>query len=105
MPTPSETNAFIQAVRREANRFATNGGGVRYDTKPDERYDLTLIAYRVYGNRNEFMAILAAAGLDSVEQVIPEQTLYLPTLSQLHSIKRSTGYLTDAEKTLYASLN
>ena len=39
---------------------------------PDERYDISLEAYRVYGDRGG-MVIAAAAGLDSVEQEMPDQ--------------------------------
>ncbi|WP_321946588.1 hypothetical protein [Paraburkholderia sp. J10-1] len=77
---------------------------IRYFTKPDERFDITLIAQRVYSDRSEFMAIFAAAGLDTVEQEVPEQLLTLPTYAQLQTIKRQTGYLTDAEQRAYESL-
>jgi hypothetical protein len=78
---------------------------LRYYTKPDERTDITLIAYRAYGDRSLFMVIFAAAGLDTLEQEIPEQRLTLPTFEQLQAIKRDTGYLTDAESRAYEALD
>lgn len=99
------TAAFVKAVRRFSVQTPDWGSAVRYETKPDERHDITLIAERVYGDRNEFMVIFAAAGLDTLEQVIPEQRLVLPTRAQLQAIKRDTGYLTDAEKRAYDSLS
>lgn len=95
--SPSSVAAFCRMVRNFAVQTPDWGTAIRYFTKPDERSDITLIAERVYGNRSEFMAVFAAAGLDSVEQEIPEQQLVLPNYGQLQLIKRQTGYLTDAE--------
>lgn len=105
MYSPVATAAYVKAVRKFAVQTPAWSAAIRYDTMPDERYDLTLVALRVYGDRNEFMAIFAAAGLDTVEQVLPEQRLVLPTSSQLQTIKRQTGYLTDDEARAYASLS
>lgn len=105
MPTPSSTASFVKAVRTFAVQTPNWATAIRYFTKPDERADITLIAERVYGNRAEYMAIFAAAGLDSLELLIPEQLLVLPTLEQLMLIKRQTGYLTNEEKRAYEALN
>lgn len=105
MYEPSAIAAFVKAVRRFAVQTPAWGEAIRYFTKPDERTDLTLIAQRVYNDRSQFMAIYAAAGLDTVEQVLPEQLLVLPTYAQLQAIKRQTGYLTDDEKRAYEALN
>lgn len=66
---------------------------IRYQTKPDERLNLPLVSYRVYGRRDEFLTIMAAAGLDSVEQSMPEQLLTLPTAQQLLAIKAQAGFV------------
>ena len=64
---------------------------VIYQTLPDERWDMTLVSRRVYGNPDEFMAVMAAAGLDGVEQELTERRLVLPTSRQLAAIKALAG--------------
>lgn len=66
---------------------------VIYQTLPDERWDLTLVSQRVYGNRDEVLAVMAAAGLDSVEQELTERRIVLPTARQLADIKSPAGYV------------
>lgn len=66
---------------------------IRYHSKPDERYDLTLIARRVYGLPDEWPVIMAAAGLQSVDEPLNEQLLVLPTLAQLQTLKRELGVI------------
>jgi len=65
---------------------------VVYDTLPDERFDMTLVSYRVYGNRDEFLTVMAAAGLDNVAQELTERRLVLPTARQLTELKRLAGF-------------
>jgi hypothetical protein len=103
--SPTATAEFVKAVRAFSLRTPGWAEALRYYTKPDERTDITLIAERVYGSRSEYMAIFAAAGLDTLEQVIPEQQLVLPTSGQLMLIKRQTGYLTDEERRAFEALN
>ncbi len=105
MYSPSSTANFVKAVRAFSLSTPDWAEAIRYFTKPDERTDITLIAERVYGSRAEYMAIFAAAGLDTLEQVIPEQQLVLPTPGHLMLIKRQTGYLTDDEQRAYEALN
>lgn len=83
---------FYREVRDFAVTTPVWGEAIRYFTKPDERCDITLAASRVYGRREEFMAIMAAAGLDSVEQPMPEQMLVLPTEQQLRALKNRAGF-------------
>jgi hypothetical protein len=68
---------------------------IRYQTLPDERFDLTLISQRVYGNRDEFLTISAAAGLESIENMLSEQLLTLPTPDQLAAMKVQAGFVND----------
>lgn len=105
MPTPTARAMFIREVRKFAVQTPAWAEAWRYETKPDERTDLTLVAERVYGTRTEFLAIMAAAGLDTCEQLLPEQTLVLPTYVQLQAIKRRTQFLTDDEARAYEALN
>ncbi|WMC11746.1 hypothetical protein PU634_05105 [Oceanimonas pelagia] len=65
---------------------------IYYDVKPDERWDATLISQRVYGRRDEFMAVLAAAGVDSVDLPIEQRRIVLPTDPQLRQLKFQAGF-------------
>lgn len=63
-----------------------------YMTRPDEIFDLTLVSQRVYGRRDEFFAVMAAAGLDHLEQALPQKQIALPNEGKLYAIKRQTGF-------------
>lgn len=63
-------------------------------TFPSERYDLTLVARRVYGDPEETLAIMAAAGLATVDSELKEQNLVLPTLEHLRYLKEKCGLST-----------
>ncbi len=63
-----------------------------YETKPDEVFDLTLFYERVYGRRDELLAVMAAAGLDGVDQPLPQQRIALPREGTLLALKRRTGF-------------
>ncbi len=83
---------FYRLVRDFAQETPVWGDAIRYHTRPDERCDITLAASRVYGRREEFMTVMASAGLDSVEQPMPEQLLVLPTEQQLRVLKARAGF-------------
>lgn len=83
---------FYREIRNFAVKTPVWGEAIRYFTKPDERCDITLASRRVYGRREEFMVIMAAAGLDTVEQPMSERMLVLPTEAQLREIKRRSGF-------------
>lgn len=85
--------AFYRAVRTFAQRTKPWQTAIRYQTRPDERGDLTLVSFRVYGRRDEFLAVSAAAGLESVENLLPEQLLVLPTEAQLAAMKDRAGFV------------
>lgn len=85
--------AFYREVRKfaeQAKPWATNA--VFYETKPDETYDLSLVASRVYGRREEYLAVMAAAGIDTFDQPLTARRLVLPDDWQLLAIKRQTGF-------------
>lgn len=92
----SDTRAakgFYREIRRFAESAQTwNTGVVWYETKPDERFDLSLVSMRVYGRRDEFFAVLAAAGLDGFDQPLTERMLVMPSDFRLTQIKRATGF-------------
>lgn len=91
--TNQSAKNFYRAVRLFAERTKRWQMANVYEVKPDERFDITLVAERVYGDRNETLAVMAAAGMDSVNQPLSQKTLVLPTSSQLAAIKRNTGFV------------
>lgn len=86
------SSKFYRLVRHFADSREAWQTATRYDTLPDERWDLTLVSQRVYGNRNEFLAVMAAAGLDRVDQELTQRRLVLPTAAQLEALKQQAGY-------------
>lgn len=81
-------NLLHRRIRQFALETPSWATAIRYHSKPDEKHDLTLIARRVYGLPNEWPVIMAAAGLQSVDEPLNEQLLVLPTLAQLQTLKR-----------------
>lgn len=67
-------------------------------TYPNERYDLSLVARRVYGDPSETLAIMAAAGLATVDAELKEQDLVLPTSEHLRYLKEKCGLSTETRK-------
>lgn len=70
---------------------------IYYDTKPDERWDITLVSRRVYGRGDEFLAVMAAAGMDVIDQPLEQRRLILPTEEQLRQLKREAGFESRAD--------
>jgi len=85
-------NRLMQLVRDFALRTKGWEIAIRYESKLDERHDLTLVSQRVYGRREEFLVIMAAAGLGSFDEALEEQILTLPTEAQLQALKERAGY-------------
>lgn len=73
---------------------------ITYFTLPDERWDVTLAAQRIYGSRDEWLAVMAAAGLDRLDQEMTERELRLPTKERLEAIKQFTGYRSAPQQTV-----
>lgn len=86
---------MVKLVRDFAQRQPQWAECIVYETSPDERWDISLVCQRVYGNRDDFLTILAAAGMDSVEQELTERTLVLPTQRQLDAMKSLAGFSVD----------
>lgn len=86
-------NLLYKRIRQFALETPDWATAIRYHSKPDEKHDLTLIARRVYGLPNEWPVIMAAAGLQSVDEPLNEQLLVLPTLTQLQTLKRELGVI------------
>lgn len=88
----SNVNGLYRIVRDFSVKARPWTQAIRYFTKPDEAYDLTLVSRRVYGNPDEYITVMAAAGLDSVENGLSSKELILPMPSLLASMKRRVGY-------------
>lgn len=63
-----------------------------YEIKPDEYVDATLISRRVYKTSDEFLTVMACAGIDSFDDGFKQGTLILPNLMQLNKLKREAGF-------------
>lgn len=92
MASDQAGNRLFRMVRDFAVLTPAWAQAIRYQTMPDERFDLTLVAQRVYGRRSEFTVIQAAAGLDSPELELSERVLVLPTETQLVAMKAQAGF-------------
>ena len=66
-------NLLYKRIRQFALETPDWATAIRYHSKPDEKHDLTIIARRVYGLPNEWPVIMAAAGLQSVDEPLNEQ--------------------------------
>lgn len=84
--------SFYREIRKFSESTKPWQQAIFYETKPDEAFDLTLVSQRVYGRRDEFLAVMAAAGLDTVDQPLPQKRIILPNEGQLYAIKRRTGF-------------
>lgn len=93
-----EQSTFYREVRRFSLTVPSWEDAIRYFTKPDERWDVTLVSQRVYGNRDDYLAVMAAAGLDRLDEELTERLLVLPTPERLALIKQQTGYSSTAPR-------
>ena len=89
--------SFFREIRNFALRTKPWQAHVSYETKPDEAHDFTLVSRRVYGRPDEYLAIMAAAGLNHVDDELPQMRLTLPNEGQLQTIKQRTGFESRAD--------
>ncbi|MFJ3685536.1 hypothetical protein [Pseudomonas sp. NPDC090208] len=61
---------------------------------PSERFHLPMLALRVYGDATEVLAVMAAAGLSTVDSELKEQDVVLPTKEHLQYLKQKAGITT-----------
>ncbi|KJV08028.1 hypothetical protein [Methylocucumis oryzae] len=59
--------------------------------------DLTLVSKRVYGNRDESLAVMASAGLNHIDQELKQGRMVLPNSTTLYQLKRQSGFESVAE--------
>lgn len=92
MAAETAAHGLFKEIRSFALRTPAYVSSLSYFTKPDERFDLTLVSKRVYGTREFALVIQAAAGLDSPEQELTERPLTLPTADSLYDLCRRIGF-------------
>lgn len=88
---------LYREVRLFSERTKVWQVAIFHDVTPDELYDPTLVSERVYGRRDEYLVVMAAAGIDTVDQPLPQRQIVLPTEAQLYAIKRRAGFESLAE--------
>lgn len=87
------TSRLYRAIREfSVNSPVWDSRRVIFQTNPSHRWDVTLVSQEVYGNRNEFIAVMASAGLDRFDDELPEQQLVLPDADTLAKIKAAVGF-------------
>lgn len=89
---------LVQLVSDFSNSVKPWENAIRYQTKPDEIHNITLVSQRVYGRRNEYLVIMAAAGLSTFDEPLKEQLLILPNESQLSVFKTRAGFENNENK-------
>lgn len=93
-----QDTAAAAAFYREVRKFAEFATGwqtnvIFHETLPDESSDFTLVSQRVYGRRDEYLCVMAVAGIDTVDQSIPAgRRLNFPNEEKLIEIKRRVGF-------------
>lgn len=94
-----EASNFYRAVREFAlTEPLYSAARLTIDTLPSERWDLTLVSRRAYGNSDEFLAVMAAAGLTRYDEELTERRIVLPSRERLAQIKALTGYSTGVRR-------
>lgn len=84
---------FYGAVRRFSATAKNNTVGVQFlQVMPPECWDITKLSQRVYGNRHEGLACMAALGIDQANLLTEQRTGAFPTAAKLEQIKRECGY-------------
>lgn len=89
---------FVMMVRSFAQRQPVWGDRIDYEVRPGYEFDLIRIATEAYGSdiarRWGWIAVMAAAGMDSVEQPLRPQTIVLPLATQGDEMARACGLIT-----------
>lgn len=83
---------FYRLVRDFSQSVQPWEAAIYHDVAPDERWDITLTARKVYDDPGEFLAVMAAAGMDTVDEPLPQKRIILPTADRLRMMKRRAGF-------------
>lgn len=81
---PIEKARFYQLVRDFCINVKDDQESIKYNVSDDERSDLTLISYRVYGKRELWYVIAQALGINFNNSTIENTTITLPTPKHLN---------------------
>ncbi len=96
-----QASRFYQAIRQFAvNEPVWSPDRIVVFTDPSHRWDLTLVSQQVYGNRDEFLTVMAAAGLTRFDDELTERELVLPSKTRLEQIKQATGYVANKPRSV-----
>ena len=85
-------NIYHNAIRDLvdlSSRKGKTGQCIRYEIGIDEINDPTLVALRVYGNRDDYDVVMVCAGTNAIWQPLPQREIILPTPMQLIALKRA----------------
>lgn len=83
---------LYREVRQFSERTKPWETALFHEVTPDEIWDVTLVSQRVYGRRDEYLTVMAAAGNDIYDQPLKQTKLVLPDEAQLYAIKRRAGF-------------
>lgn len=84
-------NTYLNAVRSHVDLLVRRGRTdklIVWDVGADEVHDPTLIAYRVYGNRDDADIVMLCAGTNRIGEALPSKRIYLPLPASLAQLKR-----------------
>lgn len=84
-------NIYLNAVRTHVDllvRRARTDSLIVWDVGSDEEHDPTLVAQRIYGNRDDVDVVILCAGTNRIGEPLPRRTIFLPLPASLASLKR-----------------
>lgn len=84
-------NIYLNAVRLHTDLLIRRGRTdklIVWDVGADEVHDPTLIAHRVYGNRDDADVVMMCAGTNRIGEPLPQRIIFLPAPATLASFKR-----------------
>lgn len=85
-------NIYLNDIRAHVDLLVRRGRVdklVIWDIGSDEAFDPTLIAQRLYGNRDDADVVIMCAGNNRIGEKLPQQRIYLPAPITLAQIKRN----------------
>lgn len=84
-------NIYLNAVRTHVDllvRRARTDKLIVWDVGADEAHDPTLVAHRIYGNRDDADIVMLCAGTNRIGESLPRRTIFLPAPASLAALKR-----------------
>lgn len=84
-------NIYLNAVRTHVDllvRRSRTDKLIVWDIGTDEVHDPSLIAHRVYGDRDNADVIMLCAGTNRIGEPLPRRTIFLPMPASLAQLKR-----------------